>query len=54
MKQEWNTPKLEIYGAVEEVTEVGVKDIANGVAGAVKIGKFLLPKGFGLFASLQI
>ncbi|NEQ88784.1 MAG: hypothetical protein F6K26_55510 [Moorea sp. SIO2I5] len=54
MKQEWNTPKLKTYGSVEEVTEVGVKDIANGVAVGVKIGKFLLPKGFGLFASLQI
>ncbi|WP_158517433.1 hypothetical protein [Moorena producens] len=54
MKQEWNTPTLETYGSVEEMTQVGVKDIANGVVGAVKIGKFLLPKGFGLFASLHI
>ncbi|NEO72112.1 hypothetical protein [Moorena sp. SIO3H5] len=54
MKQEWNTPKLKTYGSVEEVTAVGVKDIGNGVVGAIKIGKFLLPKGLGLFASLHI
>ncbi|MCG5062162.1 MAG: hypothetical protein KA714_30410 [Limnoraphis sp. WC205] len=54
MKQEWNTPKLETYGSVEELTQVGVKDIAKGVVIAVKIGKFMMPKGLGLFASLTI
>lgn len=46
-KKTWEKPTLTIYGSVEEVTEFGVKDV-------VKIGKFLLPKGLGLFASLRI
>ena len=53
MKKEWNTPKLEAYGSVQMITQVSVRDVTEGVVRVAKVGKFILPKAFGLFASVK-
>ena len=54
MKQIWEKPELKVHGSIEELTEISAKDIAKGAELAVGVGQFIVSKGFGLFASLQI
>lgn len=46
MKKAWTTPKLEIHGAIEELTQVSLDELQ-------KMGPFTLPEqAFDLLASL--
>lgn len=48
MKKTWTTPKLEIHGAIEELTQVSLEELQ-------KMGPFTLPEqAFDLLASLTI
>lgn len=46
MKKAWTSPKLEIHGAIEELTQVSMNDLQ-------KMGPFALPdQAYDLLASL--